>query len=89
MPVSRSAISLPASLASEINEETDRTDESYSALVAEAVAEFLDQLDDEELTRSMNRVYGAGPPDPEMIAWLERAARETFAAVAADENEPW
>lgn len=89
MPVSRSAISLPARLASEINEEADRTDESYSAVVAEAVAEFLGQLDDEELTRSMNRVYGAEPADPEMIVWLERAARETFAAVAADEDEPW
>jgi hypothetical protein len=76
-------------LTSELDHQAWEAGESHSAILAAAVAAFLARLDAQELTESMNRVYGEQPLSADDRAWLDLAARQTFARLAADEDEPW
>lgn len=53
----KTAISLPDALAARVDDVARERGESRSGVIAKALEEFLQKLDDEETTRLLNEVY--------------------------------
>lgn len=77
----KTAISLPEDMFAAISARAAETRTSRSALIAEAIASYLGNLQDQEFTRLMNEAV-ASVSDEEWedeLKWTRASARRTFA----------
>jgi len=85
------AVSLPEDVFRALEAVARRTGKPRSAIIAEAVTGHLRKLNDAEVTRQMDEVWGSLSAEEieEELGPLRRAASATHLRLLAMEDEPW
>ena len=64
-------------------------DRSRSALIREAIEQYLKDDWDEEIARQYREAYTRLPQTEEELTWSDVAAKETLRRLDQEEDEPW
>lgn len=79
----KTAISVPDDIFREVDRLSKETHRSRSEIISEAVREYLERLESENMLQRLNRAYSESDED---ISW-KKAAKRRYAE--ATKGEPW